>query len=185
MALGFGPSATRASQYIGSEGPSRNVARFGQDFPGAGGSELVLNHRSRREIVDLLSHFGQGMTRVQGEGDPPLRAYEKLGPFKGPCGIKPDLISFPDTSKEAPAIAQIIDQAVKAGDHYRDHCVLVSGNDRLAKIAAQLEAMGLPVLYFGSLFERPEIKDCSRSCHCGPILGHRACYAPRACRNSR
>lgn len=149
----------RQSIYRFRGASSRNVARFGKDFPGAKGSELVLNHRSRREIVDLLSHFGQGMVRVQGEGDPPLRAYEKLGPFKGPCGIKPDLISFPDTSKEAPAIAQIIDQSVKAGEQYRDHCVLVSGNDRLAKIAAQLEAMGLPVLYFGSLFERAEIKD--------------------------
>lgn len=149
----------RQSIYRFRGASSRNVARFAHDFPGASGSELVLNHRSRREIVDLLSHFGKGMARVHGEGDPPLRPYEKLGPFKGPCGIKPDLISFPDTSKEAPAIAQIIDQAVKSGEHYRDHCVLVSGNDRLAKIAAQLEAMGLPVLYFSSLFERAEIKD--------------------------
>ena len=42
---------------------------------------------------------------------------------------------------------------------YRDHAVLCSGNDRLTRIGRELERRGIPVLYLGNLFERPEIKD--------------------------
>jgi len=37
--------------------------------------------------------------------------------------------------------------------------LLCSGNERLGRIAAGLESLGIPVLYLGSLFERGEVKD--------------------------
>jgi superfamily I DNA/RNA helicase len=56
-------------------------------------------------------------------------------------------------------IAERIEADRQAGGAYGDHAVLVSGNDRLADIARELEALGIPVLFLGSLFERSEIKD--------------------------
>jgi hypothetical protein len=64
-----------------------------------------------------------------------------------------------DKSCVSPAIADAIEDHWRGGGDYRDHCVLVSGNDRLADIGRELESLGFPVLYLGSLFERPEIKE--------------------------
>lgn len=149
----------RQSIYRFRGASSRNMARFRLDFPAATGGGLVLNYRSRPEIVKLVSHFGAGMMRIAGQGDPAVRDYDELGTTRGNCGVKPELIIFPETAKEAPALAEVIKESVAGEMHYRDHCVLVSGNDRLARIAKELEALGVPVLFLGSLFERPEVKD--------------------------
>lgn len=138
---------------------SRNMARFRKDFPDAKTSRLVLNYRSRPEIVGLISQFGKSMTRKVAEGEPTPPAFEPLGAHQGNCGIKPRLTVVRDKSKVSPAIADHIAQAVSSGGAYRDHCVLVSGNDRLADHGAELESMGIPVLFLGSLFERAEIKE--------------------------
>lgn len=42
---------------------------------------------------------------------------------------------------------------------YRDQAVLCRGNDRLSDVGRELERAGIPVLFLGSLFERPEVKD--------------------------
>src|SRR5205823_2091846 len=46
-----------------------------------------------------------------------------------------------------------------AGIPYRDQAVLCRSHTILARIAALLEKEGIPVLYLGNLFERPEIRD--------------------------
>jgi superfamily I DNA/RNA helicase len=148
----------RQSIYRFRGASSRNIARFGLDFPGATVGALVLSYRSRPEIVSLVSHFGKSMTPVVGDGDPPPQRYEALGTTRGPCGVKPELVCFPTTAEEAPALAETITASVRDGARYSDHCVLVSGNDRLERIARDLEALEVPVLFLGSFFQRSEVK---------------------------
>lgn len=142
----------RQSIYRFRGASSHNMGLFGQDFPGAVGSDLVVNYRSNEEIVGLFSRFAKSMTGAAG-------ARETLIAQRGPSGELPQLRVVQDKPCLSPAIADAIAEHRAGGGRYRDHCVLVSGNDRLAEIGAQLESLGIPVLFLGSLFERPEIKD--------------------------
>jgi superfamily I DNA/RNA helicase len=45
------------------------------------------------------------------------------------------------------------------GNDYRDQVVLCTGNEKLSNLAQDLERLGVPVLFLGSLFERTEVKD--------------------------
>eukprot|EP01035_Chromulina_nebulosa_P012635 gene12635-16839_t len=47
----------------------------------------------------------------------------------------------------------------QAGHNYRDQAVLCTGNEKLSELGQDLERLGVPVLFLGSLFERPEIKE--------------------------
>ena len=149
----------RQSIYRFRGASSRNMALFRQDFPDATGGDLVTNYRSSEEIVSLCSHFAEGMSLVRAEGDPETGEFEALRSERGPIGIEPCLVVAGDNSCLPPVIADEIEADISAGGSYRDHCVLVSGNDRLAVIGRGLEALGIPVLFLGSLFERPEVKD--------------------------
>ena len=142
----------RQSIYRFRGASSQNMRMFGSDFPGATGGDLVINYRSSEEIVGLFSHFASGMA-----GAPPPAA--PLRAERGPSGEHPTLRVIRDKQCVSPAIADAVEEHRGAGGRYRDHCVLVSGNDRLAVIGGELEALGIPVLFLGSLFERPEVKD--------------------------
>jgi superfamily I DNA/RNA helicase len=142
----------RQSIYRFRGASSHNMGLFGQDFPGAVGSDLVINYRSSEEIVSLFSHFAKSMTG-------PAGARESLRAERGPSGERPELRVVQDKPCVTPAIADAIGEHRAGGGRYRDHCVLVSGNDRLAEIGVQLESLGVPILFLGSLFERSEIKD--------------------------
>lgn len=59
----------------------------------------------------------------------------------------------------AVAVADAIESMRATGHAYRDQAVLCRGNEKLSELALDLERLGIPVLFLGSLFERPEIKD--------------------------
>ena len=46
-----------------------------------------------------------------------------------------------------------------AGRPFREQAVLCTGNEKLSEIGRDLGLLGVPVLFLGSLFERPEVKD--------------------------
>jgi len=142
----------RQSIYRFRGASSHNITMFEEDFPGAITADLVLNYRSNEEIVQLYSGFAKSMSGAGGK-------LKELIADRGPSGELPELRVVHDKPCIPPAIADAIAEQVGVGASYRDHCVLVSGNDRLADIGAGLEALGIPVLYLGSLFERPEIKE--------------------------
>lgn len=149
----------RQSIYRFRGASSRNMALFARDFPGAGRGDLVENYRSSEEIVQLFTQLGQGMTPARGEGDPEPPTYDPPVSTRGRSGSPPELLVVEKNACLAPVIADEIMADVAAGGSYRDHCVLVTGNDRLAAIGRELESLGVPVLFLGSIFERPEIKD--------------------------
>jgi superfamily I DNA/RNA helicase len=142
----------RQSIYRFRGASSHNISLFERDFPGARTGNLVVNYRSYEEIVRLYSTFAATMSGTAGK-------LNRLEADRGHSGELPELHIIRDKSCVSPAIADAIEDHQRNGNDYRDHCVLVSGNDRLADIGRELESLGLPVLFLGSLFERPEIKD--------------------------
>lgn len=130
-----------------------NVDRFGlEDWPGGMRPRLEVNYRSRTEIVDAYTAFARDMTAGAGRA-PSLRAR------RGASGHPVQNRRFLDTDGEAPALAEAIQEMRDAGFAWRDQAILCSGNDRLGRLGSELERRGVPVLYLGSLFERPEIQD--------------------------
>lgn len=131
---------------------SYNVARFGvDDFEGGTRGRLERNYRSTEEVVLAFSEFARGMAVVHGDAS--------LVANRGPGGHRPELRTFRTGALQSSAIADGILEMRDAGFAWRDQAVLCTGNDRLGEIARDLERMGIPVLFLGSVFERPEIKD--------------------------
>ena len=130
---------------------SFNMSRFAtHDFPGASGGRLRVNYRSTSEIVGAFSRFGGSMQA--GTGDASLDA------FRASIGIAPEHVTFGDNDDEADALADEI-LRVSPQVPFRDQAVLCPGNDRLTRVGRELERRGIPVLYLGNLFERPEVRD--------------------------
>lgn len=130
-----------------------NVDRFGrEDFPGGTRPRLEVNYRSRGEIVAAYSRFAGEMSA--GHGRP-----AGLEAFRGDAGHAVEHRRFLDKTSEAPALVDAILEMKAAGFAFRDQAILCSGNDRLGRLGAELERRGVPVLYLGSLFERPEVQD--------------------------
>ncbi|UVL24086.1 UvrD-helicase domain-containing protein [Pseudomonas donghuensis] len=131
---------------------SFNMARFGrEDFPGAVRDRLKINYRSAGEIVEACSAFAAGMSTADGD--------ESLEADCGRSGNLPEVITVDNSSLLTPAIADRIQELLTSGYSYRDQAVLCRGNDRLSDVGRELERAGIPVLFLGSLFERPEVKD--------------------------
>lgn len=129
-----------------------STSRFGTtDFPGAGSSRLRVNYRSSDEIVTAYSTFAKEMTAS--------RTDASLHAHRGASGelIELHLLDSKDTLSAA--IADAITERNESGVRFRDQAVLCTGNERLGEIARDLERMGIPVLFLGNLFERPEVKD--------------------------
>ncbi|WJY19675.1 UvrD-helicase domain-containing protein [Alteriqipengyuania flavescens] len=130
---------------------SFNMSRFAtNDFPGASVGRLRVNYRSTPEIVSAFSRFGESMRA--GTGDASLDA------FRPSIGIAPEHVPFGDNDDEADALADEIAR-ISPQVPFCDQAVLCPGNDRLTRVGRELERRGIPVLYLGNLFERPEVKD--------------------------
>lgn len=144
----------RQSIYRFRGASSYNLQLFDvQDFPGGKRDRLEVNYRSTEEIVDAYSGFAAEMP-VSGATSAALTAERgrsghpvEFGHVEG------------ENEREIDAIADAIKRMRDHGHAFRDQALLCSGNDRLAKLGAGLEARGIPILYLGSLFERPEVKD--------------------------
>ena len=144
----------RQSIYRFRGASSLNLARFDHgDFTGAMRDQLDTNYRSREEIVEAYSTFADGMT-LAGATSVKLKAH------RGRLGRPPEFRHIDGiTENEIDGVADAIAELRAEGYSYRDQALLCRGNDRLAELGRGLEARGIPVLYLGSVFERPEVKD--------------------------
>ena len=64
-----------------------------------------------------------------------------------------------DLTAEADGIAKEIERQRDFGIPYSQQAVLCRSHTYLGRVAAKLEDLGVPVLYLGNLFERPEVRD--------------------------
>lgn len=131
---------------------SFNMTRFGkEDFPGGKRGRLKRNYRSVPEIVASFSGFAVRMRA--GDADSGLEA-DREG-----TGQKPELRTVQRAEQQQVALADAIEALCSEGYAYRDQAVLCTGNEKLSTIGQDLERLGVPVLFLGSLFERAEVKD--------------------------
>ncbi len=131
-----------------------NVQRFGSDdFPGGARGRLTINYRSSEEITTAFVQFAKAGMKVAANRDVTVVS------DRGPNGFKPEYVAVETADDEIAVVAQNILKLRDAGHGFRDQAVLCSGVERLGKFAVGLEALGVPVLYLGSLFEREEIRD--------------------------
>jgi superfamily I DNA/RNA helicase len=143
---------TKQSIYRFRGASSYNMHRFGnEDFPGGVRERLKHNYRSVEEIVNTFSGFAVGM--AVGDQGSSLESDRKVG------GHAVELRKVRLGEQQAPAIADAIQEMRDAGYSYRDQAVLCTGNEKLSEYAQTLERIGVPVLFLGNLFERPEVKD--------------------------
>jgi superfamily I DNA/RNA helicase len=131
---------------------SFNMTRFGkEDFVVGVRGRLKRNYRSVAEVVAAFSFFGIRMEA--GDDD------SGLEPNRGPSGQVPELRTVDRAEQQTVALADTIEEMRRAGHAYRDQAVLCTGNEKLSTLGQDLERLGVPVLFLGSLFERPEVKE--------------------------
>jgi superfamily I DNA/RNA helicase len=131
---------------------SFNMTRFGkEDFAGGKRGRLKRNYRSVPEIVDAFSSFATKM--LAGDANSGLEANRDTN------GHKPELRTVRRAEQQQVVLADAIEELRREGYAYRDQAVLCTGNEKLSKIGQELERLGVPVLFLGSLFERGEVKD--------------------------
>ena len=131
---------------------SFNMTRFGkEDFPGGRRGRLKRNYRSVPEIVASFSSFA--ITMRAGDADSGLEADRDAN------GHRPELRTVQRHEQQQVALADAIEELRREGYAYRDQAVLCTGNEKLSTIGQDLERLGVPVLFLGSLFERGEVKD--------------------------
>lgn len=131
-----------------------NIRQFEKDYPLANVPiSLAKNYRSRRSIIDLFSAFA-GTMQANRPGDQNI--WEIHREDEGPT------ISFnaaSDPEAESFGIASEIKELKNDGFAFRDQAVICRTHKGLARVATVLNDAGVPVLYIGDLFERPEVRD--------------------------
>lgn len=130
-----------------------NIRNFEKDFPGAKRLSLDINYRSQDPVVRLVEAFGPKM-RASAGGLP-----AKWVANRGHQGGEIIMEIASDLTAEAAGLAQEIKRRHDNGTPYREQAILCRSHTNLARFASRLEAHGIPVLYLGDLFERPEIRD--------------------------
>jgi DNA helicase-2/ATP-dependent DNA helicase PcrA len=145
-----------------------NLARFGEDFPGATTTDLGVNYRSGGRIIRAFEAFGLGI--ASGDLTPQTRLEAHRGETIGQVNF--DIASSIDAEFEG--IARKILSGVEQGARFGHYAILARSHATLAKLSRHLERSGVPCLYFGDFFERAEIRDLVSSslwCPSGPALG--------------
>jgi hypothetical protein len=74
-------------------------------------------------------------------------------------GGPPEFRTATTADLQPAALAAAIREMTGQGYSFADQAVLCTGNDKLASTGRELERLGIPVLFLGSLFERTEVKD--------------------------
>ena len=131
----------------------RNMRLFEEDFAGARVLALGRNYRSQPAILDVFSKMAPGMIASRGG------AFTLWEPHRPDSGGKVMMEIAEDAQSEGVGLAREIESQRAAGVTYSEQAVLCRSHTGLARIAAELERAGVPILYLGDLFEREEVRD--------------------------
>jgi DNA helicase-2/ATP-dependent DNA helicase PcrA len=126
-----------------------NVATFERTFGGRR-QALANNYRSHAPIVKAFARFSGAM-----RGGGMAAAWT---PTRG-AGSPVSVTSSPTLSAEGEAIQHKIEELRRAGIPYAEQAILARSHLTLGRITGILEQLGVPLLYLGDLFERPEVRD--------------------------
>lgn len=135
--------------------PTNMLLLTKEDFPDAEVLQLTTNYRARQKIVDAFTACGNRMkAKVEAS-----RA-TKWNVFRRENAGEINFFESEDEHDEAHTIVECVKQLRKDGKiSFRDQTILCRNHDDLVHYSSALEAAGIPVLYLGDFFERPEIRD--------------------------
>ena len=145
---------TRQAIYRFRGAAPANMRQFGEDFPGAKAKTLRYNYRSQPMIVDVFSELAPKMLAARGGPD-----FIPWKPTRSDTGGRVLMAVADDLSSEAEGLAKEIQCQHTAGIPYSEQAVLCRSHTYLGRVGTKLESAGVPVLYLGDLFERPEVRD--------------------------
>ncbi len=135
-----------------------NIVRFKDDYAKHTVFPLNENRRSYEEVVRVFEHTGRESNPLQ-----MMLPLDDVSPARGASGIKPRHVQCGDTEilhGELVANVQRIHKGNGQGEvAYRDQVVLASKHEACGEAARVLNSAGVPALYLGDIFQRPEIKD--------------------------
>ncbi len=126
-----------------------NVSNFAKVFGGTRHA-LAHNYRSFAPVVRTFEKFSA--TMAEGTMSGTWKAHRANG-----GGVS--LTVTPTLAAEGEAIREKIEELREKGVPYGDQVILARTHLTLARITGVLEQLGVPLLYLGDLFERPEIRD--------------------------
>lgn len=132
----------------------RNIVRFGDDFPSHVTFPLNENRRSFEEVIRLFEHTGR-------EGNPlqlvlPL---DDVCSARGSSGVKPRHVQCATDDVAHGELAANVRRIHGLGVAFRDQVVLASTHETCSTAADALNAVGVPALHLGDIFQRSEVKD--------------------------
>lgn len=128
-----------------------NAAGFTDRYAGAERRQLKTNYRSCETVVRAFERFAADMTAAP---RPAVRWEAK----RGRVGFV-ETAHAPDLPSEAAALRDRIERLRAQGVPYERQAILGRTHLCLARFGRLLQDLGVPVLYLGDLFERPEIRD--------------------------
>ena len=129
-----------------------NTTKFEKDYPKGKRKPLAANYRSREEIVNTFVTYADEMAVGRGRDN-------KLEAKRGPGKETVDYNVATLRETEIAGLASAVRHRLSKGHRYKDQAILCRGHSYLQKIAAGLEAAGIPVLNLGDIFEREEVRD--------------------------
>ncbi len=145
---------TRQAIYRFRGAAPANMRRFGEDFPGAKTKSLRNNYRSQPAILDVLAGLAPDMLASRGRPD-----FVRWEPKRPDSGGRVLMEVADDITAESGGMAKEIERWRASGIPYSQQAILCRSHTNLGRVAAELEGLGVPVLYLGNLFERPEVRD--------------------------
>jgi DNA helicase-2/ATP-dependent DNA helicase PcrA len=128
-----------------------NTVDFTSRYPEAQRRQLKTNYRSCETVVRVFERFGAGIATAP-------RPAASWKAHRGKVGFV-ELVHAPDLQSEAVAMREQIDRLRSLGIGYEDQAILAGTHLCLARFGRILQELGVPILYLGDLFERPEIRD--------------------------
>jgi superfamily I DNA/RNA helicase/Zn-dependent peptidase ImmA (M78 family) len=128
-----------------------NTVEFTSRYPGAQRRQLKTNYRSCETIVRVFERFGATIAAAP----KPAVSWKA---HRGKVGFV-ELVQAPDLQSEAVAMRDQIERLKNDGIGYEDQAILAGTHLSLARFGRILQDLGVPILYLGDLFERPEIRD--------------------------
>ena len=145
---------TRQAIYRFRGASPANMRQFSEDFPGAKIMNLQYNYRSQPMIVEVFAGLAPNM--LAGRGGPDFIGWEAK---RSDSGGQVSVEIADDLTSEVEGLAKGIECRRAAGIPYSEQAILCRSHTYLGRVGAELERAGVPVLYLGNLFERPEVRD--------------------------
>jgi DNA helicase-2/ATP-dependent DNA helicase PcrA len=128
-----------------------NTRNFEKDYPAGVRKSLKINYRSFKQIVDAFGAYARSM-----------RAVTISVGLEAIRGADQEAIDFNCASNLDAEVAGVAGEVRRFHANriaFKDQAVLCRTHSQLEEVSRGLEAVGIPVLYLGDLFERPEVRD--------------------------